>query len=421
MANLFNSLFNTFFGWTDTNPNNNGYATYAYNNGYFGTRFLSAETPAIKYRTGTADFSLDVLYKAPAYVTTPYDLWIVYRFQDNNNFRYVKIVHEFSTAVVYQYTCISGVHADTGLVLPAYEYNSTADHIFQSAFRIRLGVKGQKQTYLRIDDLATGRAVVDSGELQLGTALQTQTGLGFFIAQPATFSQNSPTYFDFITIHTYSADDKQKYIHGSEIGGTGVMLGGSPVVMQPVLSTATLRIGGSPIRNNGYSYQITGNLELGASSYDPNKQGALIITGTAAVNHGSYHSGAIIIGGLAITNDSVALLKIGGTADIVFNYVDVSTGNLILTGNKYANGFSYRRQITIPANTFVEPCDYYLGLRLLGIEEILQVTDTVPNIVRHEVRSYCVGGFTHLFFSAFIDDPSIDNVWFIYYEEEEVI
>lgn len=98
-------------------------------------------------------------------------------------------------------------------------------------------------------------------------------------------------------------------------------------------------------------------------------------------------------------------------------YNEGTDGGVVLDGMRYSNGYKNRRLITIPANTFTESIDYYLGIMEIGIGEEILITDINDNVIGSRVRNYCsTSDRTHVFFEATITNFAIDNVWYLYHE-----
>lgn len=426
MTTIFNADFQGYSGWSDTNPGFGDSATIS-NYWYYGTsgpnwlgyRAWSTATPGIKYRTGVADGTIELKYKSPYPTSDPYDLRIIYRYVDSSNYRYLLLSHLGSVVTVKQFTCVAGTHSDTGLLNQTIAISGNYGTEYQDWLLVRMVVKGTKQVVLRVENLNSG-ASIESSDLTLGSTFQTATGVGFYItgdpnwvrAPGGSFYDHIPVVADSLVLDYMRLDDVSIF---PVVSVGGVRINGTTGVQAPIRTTGSLLIGGGHARKDGFA--IRGSLLVGASYYSPRSDGGLILGGTASINHTSLSIGGLTLGGTT-RNETNGGLTLGGTATITSVYRNPIVGGLKIEGNKYANGFPYRRQITIPANTFVEPTDYYLGLRLLGIDEVIQVTDSAGNIITHQVRSHCVGGFTHLFFPAYIDNPTINNNWYLYYKEE---
>ena len=276
MTTLFNHDFYGYSGWSDTNPgntiNDSNYWYYGISGGpsgtnWLGLRYPSVATPAIKYRTGAADCTIELKYQAPSSTSQPYDLWVVYRSQYATNFRYLKITYLSSLATVKQYTCIAGTHTDTGLLNATIRHNGGYTEEYQDWMLLRMVIKGTKQVALRIDNLCLPdnpaefyRTNLQSNDLTLGTTLQSATGVGFHIGGNPSFYEPYPNGSDYIILDYMKVDDTQ-IIPAVSVGG--VKLGGSAGVAQPVNSKGSILIGGSHARRDGYA--IRGSLLVGGS------------------------------------------------------------------------------------------------------------------------------------------------------------
>jgi hypothetical protein len=330
MAMIFDADFQGYFGWSDTNPGfgdsdtMSNYWYYGVSGNWLGYRAWSTATPGIKYRTGVADGTIELKYKEPHPTSVPYDLRIIYRHVDSNNYRYLLLSHLGSVVTVKQFICVAGTHSDTGLLNQTIAISGAYATESQEWLLVRMVIKGTKQVVLRIDNLNSG-ASIESNDLTLGSTFQTATGVGFHIngepdwvrAFDGSFIDHIPIAADNIILDNMRLDD---------------------VSIIPFVSSGGVRINGnavSPINIKGSGGIVAGSSALVALNFGVS--GGIVVSGHAPVPVNITGSGGIVTGSSAFVSSSVG---VGGgivaePSAFVTSSVGVSgSGGVVLAGRQ---------------------------------------------------------------------------------------
>jgi len=363
MTLLINANFKNFSGWSDTNPGNEINQSNYYTNltsytsvtSWFAYRGDSTAIPAIKYRTdGAADSTIEVRYVVPETTQTQdYELWIIYRFQDPSNFRYLKIVHQVGgagVAGVTQYICIGGVHSDTGSLYASFTYLTNHSVLFN------LISKGDKQD-LVFSNQSTGQ-ISTVNNIAIGSTFQNHKGVGFFLSDPVDIIGAALDYFrvyDYVIVGTGGTilggtSTVAKFRRSTDISAGGVVCGSSAIVAirSRRVATGGVRVGGAS--NVKVLIFAKGGVRAGGSSSISigfSVKGGLKVAGTANLTFVDYVNsigGAVARGSAIVSKKKFYRHVATGTAIVggsskygIKNRKYTTTGGIEISGTGFSN------------------------------------------------------------------------------------